>query len=185
MEEKKDEKLIKCANDLKVNVTKLNGEILMQEDCCTMIQLVLKNTGEMATSFFGAHNPQVLKVLEKAMKGYFKTMKRTLKKEFARTDNEEIEIRKDELPEGGTWADLQEEAEKDSSSEQSQAEKEKVRKARKNSAKKSTKKSEAKVKPMLDKTDIKTVPARKVSPNSPQATKQKSTKQPHKRKKTN
>ena len=183
MEEKKDEKLIKCANDLKVNVTKLNGEILMQEDCCTMIQLVLKNTGEMATSFFGAHNPQVLKIFEKAMKSYFKAMKKTLKKEFARTDNDEIEIRKDELPEGGTWADVQ--AEEESKRENIQADKTKSSKTKKDPAKKSTKKSEAKVKSMSDKTDTKTVPTRKVSPRSPKATKQKSANQPHKRKKTN
>ena len=91
--EKKDEKILKCANDLKVSITKLNGEILMQEDCCTMIQLVLKNSGEMATSFFGSHNPQIIKILEKALKGYFKSLKKTLKNEYKRTVISSLSVR--------------------------------------------------------------------------------------------
>ena len=59
----KEDLLFKCANDLNVTVKKDNGEIVMNEDCCTCVNLVLKNTGELATSFLGSHNPDIIKVL--------------------------------------------------------------------------------------------------------------------------
>ena len=69
MEENK-ENMFKTANDLKVTVTKSNGEVVIDEECCTMVSIILKNTGDIAASFFGAHNPEVVRVLEKSLKGF-------------------------------------------------------------------------------------------------------------------
>ncbi|MBQ7351328.1 MAG: hypothetical protein IJW59_00460 [Clostridia bacterium] len=107
-----EEKVFKCPNDLSVSVTKFNGDILIKEDGCTVVQLLLKNTGEMATSFFGAHSPQVIKVMEKALKGYFKKLKKTLKEEYRKDGNDEIEVKTDELPPDGTWENSLDEKQK-------------------------------------------------------------------------
>ena len=74
--EEKDEKIFKTPNDLKINVTKSNGEVVIDEECCTMVSIILKNSGDIAASFFGAHNPDVVRVLEKSLKGYFKGIKK-------------------------------------------------------------------------------------------------------------
>ena len=186
MEEKND-KIFKCANDLKVSVTKLNGEILMNEDCCTMIQLVLKNTGEMATSFFGSHNPQVLNVLEKALKGYFKSMKKTLKKEFKRDDNEEIQLIKDELPPDGTWEDVNKNEETLPANIESKGQvkaestsSKKVLTKKVNSKEKTSNKSQSKKE---NTPAIKSVKPQRVSPDSPSQTIQKSKNKPAKKSK--
>ncbi|MGN0961223.1 MAG: hypothetical protein ACI4PF_03380 [Christensenellales bacterium] len=90
MEEK--ENLFKCPNDLKVKISKDNGELVLDESCCTNLSIIVKNTGEIATSFFGAHNPAMLKVLDKTLKSYFKSIKKTLRAEYKRADNEEITV---------------------------------------------------------------------------------------------
>ena len=92
MEETK-ETLIKSANDLKINITKLNGEIVVDEECCTSIVLMLKNTGEIGTSFLGAHNPDILKALKKAINKYFRLLKKQLK---TAPNEENIEVNKNE-----------------------------------------------------------------------------------------
>ena len=67
-------------NDLRLAVTGENEEYLVDEKCCTCINVILKNDGQIMTSFLGAHNPEIVKVLEKAQKAYFKELKKTLKK---------------------------------------------------------------------------------------------------------
>lgn len=94
MEEK--ENVFKCPNDIKVTIVKDKGEVVLDEECCTNLSILLKNNGEIATSFFGAHSPVMIKVLEKTMKKYFKTLKKTLKEEYKRKDNEEIIVHKGE-----------------------------------------------------------------------------------------
>lgn len=90
MEEK--ENLFKCANDLKVTIAKDNGEVVMDEECCTNLSILVKNSGEMATSFLGAHSPEMVKILNKVLRKYFKSLKKTLKAEYRRNDNEEITV---------------------------------------------------------------------------------------------
>lgn len=94
MEEK--ENLFKCPNDLKVTIVKDNGEHIINENCCTVLSILVKNSGEIATSFLGAHSPEMLKVLDKTLKRYFKTLKKTLKSEYKRPDNEEITVLKND-----------------------------------------------------------------------------------------
>ena len=101
--EKKEKTLFKCANDLNVKVTKYNGEVVLDEDCCTSVSIILKNSGEIATSFLGSHNPQLVRVLEKTLKGYFRSIKKTLKKEYKQDSEEEIKVVSDDLPEDSKW----------------------------------------------------------------------------------
>jgi len=85
--------LLPCANDLRLSVKKYTGEYVIDEDCCTALTLILKNDGNIATSFMGAHNVLVVKTLEKSLKQYFKAIKKTLKAEQKKKSTEdEIKI---------------------------------------------------------------------------------------------
>ena len=102
--EEKDEKLFKTPNDLKINVTKSNGEVVIDEECCTMVSIILKNSGDIAASFFGAHNPDVVRVLEKSLKGYFKGIKKELRKNYYDSSEEEIKIIGESIPDKDKWS---------------------------------------------------------------------------------
>lgn len=97
-----EEKMLKTGNDLTVDIKKSNGEIVFHEECCTTIQLVLKNSGEIATSFFGAHNPQIVKIFDKSLKKYFKALKKRLKNEYKNSE-EEVKLLSEELPDDKKW----------------------------------------------------------------------------------
>lgn len=84
--------LFKCPNDLKVTIVKDNGEVVVDESCCTNLSILVKNSGEIATSFLGAHSPEMIKVLERSLKVYFKSIKKTLRAEYKREGNEEIMV---------------------------------------------------------------------------------------------
>ena len=101
--EENQEKMFKTANDLKVTVAKSNGEVVIDEECCTMVSIILKNTGDIAASFFGAHNPEVVRVLEKSLKGYFKGIKKELKKNYYDNTDEEVKVLTDNIPENDRW----------------------------------------------------------------------------------
>lgn len=96
-----DKKVFKCPNDFKVTMSKHNGEVVLDEECCTAVSIILKNTGEIATSFFGAHNKDVIKILEKTLKVYFKSIKKTLKTEASM--EEEIKVVGGEIPKEDKW----------------------------------------------------------------------------------
>ena len=100
---KKQDPIFKCPNDLKINVTKSNGEVVIDEECCTSVSVILKNSGEMATSFFGAYNSDVIKILEKAIKVYFKGVKKTLKNESMPSAEEEIKVVDKDIPDKNKW----------------------------------------------------------------------------------
>lgn len=102
--EEKEEKIFKTPNDLKVNVTKSNGEVVIDEECCTMVSIIMKNTGDMAASFFGAHNPDVVRVLEKSLKNYFKGIKKELRKSYYDSSEEEIKIIGESIPDKDKWS---------------------------------------------------------------------------------
>lgn len=99
---KKQEPIFKCANDLKMSITKVGGEVVIDEECCTAVSVILKNTGELATSFFGAHNPEVVKILEKTLKIYFKNIKKTLRENYKEAD-EEIKVLDKDIPKEAKW----------------------------------------------------------------------------------
>ena len=69
-------------NDLRLTIKAEEKEILVDEVCCTSINIILKNDGNIMTSFLGAHNPEIMKNLERAMKAYFKGIKKTLKAKY-------------------------------------------------------------------------------------------------------
>ena len=94
--------IFKCPNDLRLTLKKDNGEYVIDEDCCTAISLLVKNTGEIATNFSGAHSPNLVKILEKSLKRYLKDLKKTLKKEY-KIANDELTLSKDPLDEGKRW----------------------------------------------------------------------------------
>ncbi len=78
-------------NDINVAVIKNNKDLLINEDCCTCINIILKNDGQILTSFMGSHNPYIVNQLEKAQKAYFKALKKALKHDFRSDDNCECE----------------------------------------------------------------------------------------------
>lgn len=73
-------------NDLNVAIVKEGRELLVNEDCCTCLNILLKNDGQILTSFMGSHNPYIVKQLEKAQKAYFKALKKALKNDFKHDD---------------------------------------------------------------------------------------------------
>ena len=82
---------INTENDLRLVVNGSNCEYLVDEVCCTCMNIILKNDGQIMTSFLGAHNPDIVKTLEKAQKAYFKELKKTLKKKYFEKDNTHTE----------------------------------------------------------------------------------------------
>lgn len=84
--------MFKCPNDLRVSIKKDNGEMVLDESCCTNLSILVKNSGEMATSFLGAHSPELIRVLEKSLKKYFKTLKKTLKEEYKKPSPDDIKV---------------------------------------------------------------------------------------------
>jgi hypothetical protein len=97
MEEKKETPKLKCPNELNVTVKKDNGETVVNEDCCTSIVVLLKNSGDIATSFLGVHNKNIIKCLDRATKRYFKILKKTLKS--IESQEEEMSLVSEDLPE--------------------------------------------------------------------------------------
>ena len=102
--EENNENMFKTPNDLKVTVAKSNGEVVIDEECCTMVSIILKNTGDIAASFFGAHNPEVVRVLEKSLKEYFKGIKKELRKNYYENSEDEIKVVKEEIPTSDKWS---------------------------------------------------------------------------------
>ena len=66
-------------NDLRLTIKADEKEILLDEVCCTSVNIILKNDGQIMTSFLGAHNPEIIKNLERTLKLYFKGIKKALK----------------------------------------------------------------------------------------------------------
>lgn len=66
-------------NDLRLTIKAEEKEILVDEVCCTTVNIILKNDGQIMTSFLGAHNPEIIKNLERTLKLYFKGIKKALK----------------------------------------------------------------------------------------------------------
>lgn len=87
-----EENVFKCPNDLRVSIKKDKGEVVLDEECCTNLSILVKNTGEMATSFLGAHSPELVRVLEKTLKKYFKSLKKALKEDYKTPSNDEIQV---------------------------------------------------------------------------------------------
>lgn len=74
-------------NELKLKVTGAGKQELINEECCTCINIILQNDGKIQTSFLGAHNPEIIRNLERALKVYFKGLKKTLKAHYMECDD--------------------------------------------------------------------------------------------------
>ena len=74
-------------NDLRLTIKAEEKEILVDEVCCTSVNIILKNDGQIMTSFLGAHNPEIIKNLERTLKLYFKGIKKTLKAKYNELDD--------------------------------------------------------------------------------------------------
>ena len=75
-------------NDIRVIIKSKKDGVLFDQECCTCINIILNNDGEVATSFLGVHNEYLIKQLEKVQKSYFKSLKKTLKQERLNTAKE-------------------------------------------------------------------------------------------------
>ena len=71
-------------NELNIKVTNVK-ETLIDETCCTALTICLNNDGDVFTSFVGAYNPEIIKMLGKVQKRYFKNLIKKLK-----TQNQEV-----------------------------------------------------------------------------------------------
>ena len=90
--------LFKCPNDMYLSIRKDSGEMIIDESCCTILSVMVKNTGEINTNFSGSHNPDLVKVLSKAMKKYLRELKKKLKADY-KVAREELELKTEDIPE--------------------------------------------------------------------------------------
>lgn len=85
---------------MNVAIKKDGGEIVLDENCCTAMVILLKNDGNMATSFYGYHNAKLIKIMTKAQKKYFKSLKKRLKTE---SEEDNIVIKSEDIPQDQKW----------------------------------------------------------------------------------
>ena len=90
--------LFKCPNDMYLSIRKDSGEMIIDESCCTVLSVMVKNTGEINTNFSGSHNPDLVKVLSRAVKKYMRELRRKLKSDY-KIAREELELKSEEIPE--------------------------------------------------------------------------------------
>ena len=76
----------KTLNELNIKITK-KKEVLVEEDCCTALTISLNNNGDVFTSFVGAYNPEIIKLLKKVQKTYYKGIIKKLKQQNAESVN--------------------------------------------------------------------------------------------------
>ena len=94
------EQVLPVDNDIRVVIKSKEDGILFDQDCCTVVNIILNNYNEIATSFLGIHNETIIKQLWKAQKAYFKALKKTLKEERKHAsaesqESEEIQDKKE------------------------------------------------------------------------------------------
>ena len=70
-----------------VSDVKSKNQYISQE-CCTCINVLLTNDGEIATSFLGVHSDEIISILEKAQKLYFKKLKKKFREDKRKIQKE-------------------------------------------------------------------------------------------------
>ncbi len=74
------EQRFNALNELNIKITNSsNKETLVDETCCSAITICLNNQGDCLTSFVGAYNPEIIKLLQKVQKTYYKNLIKKLK----------------------------------------------------------------------------------------------------------
>lgn len=71
---------IQTENEINIKITnKLSKSVLIDEDCCTLLTISLTNEGNIFTSFLGAYNEDIIKLLKRTQKTYYKGLLKKLR----------------------------------------------------------------------------------------------------------
>ncbi len=82
------EQKFNALNELNIKISNTSSkEVLVDETCCTAITICLNNQGDCLTSFVGAYNPEIIKLLQKVQKTYYKNLIKKLKQKNAEVVN--------------------------------------------------------------------------------------------------
>lgn len=82
------EQKFNALNELNIKISNTaSKEVLVDETCCTAITICLNNQGDCLTSFVGAYNPEIIKLLQKVQKTYYKNLIKKLKQKNAEVVN--------------------------------------------------------------------------------------------------
>lgn len=90
----------KALNELNIKITN-NDKTLVDENCCTAITISLNNEGNVFTSFVGAYNPEIIKLLQKVQRRYYRNLIKKLKannQEVVDNITKKADIAEDETP---------------------------------------------------------------------------------------
>ncbi|MDY5042128.1 MAG: hypothetical protein SPF07_04090 [Eubacteriales bacterium] len=90
----------KALNELNIKITN-NDKTLVDENCCTAITISLNNEGNVFTSFVGAYNPAIIKLLQKVQRRYYRNLIKKLKannQEVVDNITKNADVAEDETP---------------------------------------------------------------------------------------
>lgn len=90
----------KALNELNIKITN-NDKTLVDENCCTAITISLNNDGNVFTSFVGAYNPEIIKLLQKVQRRYYRNLIKKLKannQEVVDNITKNADVAEDETP---------------------------------------------------------------------------------------
>ena len=90
----------KALNELNIKITN-NDKTLVDENCCTAITISLNNDGNVFTSFVGAYNPEIIKLLQKVQRRYYRNLIKKLKannQEVVDNITKKADVAEDETP---------------------------------------------------------------------------------------
>ena len=90
----------KALNELNIKITN-NDKTLVDENCCTAITISLNNDGNVFTSFVGAYNPEIIKLLQKVQRRYYRNLINKLKannQEVVDNITKNADVAEDETP---------------------------------------------------------------------------------------
>ena len=90
----------KALNELNLKITN-NDKTLVDENCCTAITISLNNDGNVFTSFVGAYNPEIIKLLQKVQRRYYRNLIKKLKannQEVVDNITKNADVAEDETP---------------------------------------------------------------------------------------
>lgn len=90
----------KALNELNIKITN-NDKTLVDENCCTAISISLNNEGNVFTSFVGAYNPEIIKLLQKVQRRYYRNLIKKLKannQEVVDNITKKADVAEDETP---------------------------------------------------------------------------------------
>ena len=90
----------KALNELNIKITN-NNSVLVDENCCTAITISLNNEGNVFTSFVGAYNPEIIKLLQKVQSRYYRNLIKKLKannQEVVDNITKNADVAEDETP---------------------------------------------------------------------------------------